>query len=353
MKTTERNFKNILVGIIALVMMAGFSLLFAPNTFAQAASTASGTQVVAAGFSDVSRTHPNYTAITYLNQAGVVGGYQDGTFKPGNSINRAEVLKIILKGSGIESDSAFEAGFPDVKEEDWFAPYVMKAKALGFVKGNDIDGTFTPGRQVNLAEFLKMLLSANNIDVSGFEGKTVVPNVPTDAWYANYVNYATALGIVLVDSKGNVDAARPLTRSEVVDMMYLLTIILKGADTQFLLSRAEAEMAQIEVYIAANMVANAKNASDLAVDITQQAYKNMPDNNVVLGAGKIAKSYDWLVDSFILGIQNKNEEAAQKANDAIDKATEAWEVNNATQPIARHIKERAREILEQVGGTEE
>lgn len=354
MITAERNFKGILIRIVFLALITAFSLFFVPEVFAQAvATTSSGTQVVATGFSDVSRTHPNYTAITYLNQAGVVGGYADGTFKPGNSINRAEVLKIILKGSGIDADAVFEAGFPDVAEGDWFAPFVMKGKTLGFVKGNDVDGTFAPGRQVNLAEFLKMLLTANNIDVSGFEGKKVIPNIPTDVWYANYVNYASALGIVLVDSQGNVDAARPLTRAEVVDMMYLLTIILKGSDTQFLLSRAEAEMAQIEVYIAANMVANAKNASDLAVDITQQAYKNMPDNNVVLGAGKIAKAYDWLVDAFILGIQGKNAEAAQKANDAIDKSTEAWEANNATQPIARHIKERAREILSQVGGTEE
>lgn len=327
--------------------------VIAPSALAQTvSSTSSGTQIVNAGFSDVNRTHPNYTAITYLNQTEVIGGYSDGTFKPGNAINRAEVLKIVLKGSKIEANEAFGAYFPDVKEGDWFAPFVMKARALGFVKGNDTDGTFAPGRQVNMAEFLKMLLTANNIDVSSFEGKQVVPNVPVDAWYANYVNYAVALGIAPRDAQGNVDPSRPLTRGEVADMMYLLSIILNGSDTQFLLNRAEAEMAQIEVYIAANMVAYSKNASELAVDITQQALKNMPDNNVVLGAAKIARAYDWLVDAFILGIQKQNEAAAQKANDAIKKATEAWEANNATQPIAKHIKDRAREILAQVGGTE-
>ena len=111
-------------------------------------------------------------------------------------------------------------------------------------------------------------------------------------------------------------------------------------------------MAQIEVYIAANKVNNAKNSSELAVDLTQQALKNMPDNNVVLGAAKLARAYDLLVQSFIYGIQKKNTEAADFANQAIAKATEAWEANNATQPIARHIKDRAREILAQVGGKE-
>lgn len=340
-----------LLTVFSLVVLF---VVTAPSVSAQTiATTSSGAQVLSTGFNDVNRTHPNYTAITYLNQNGVIGGYADGSFKPGNPINRAEVLKVILKGSGIESNEAYDGHFPDVAEGDWFAPFVMKAKALGFVKGNDADGTFAPARQVNMAEFLKMLLFANNIDVSAFEGKQVAPNIPLDAWYANYVNYAVALGIAPRDADGNVDASRFLTRGEVVDMMYLLSIIQKGNDTQFLLSRAEAEMAQIEVYIAANMVAYAKNASDLAVDLTQQAYGNMSDNNVVIGAAKIARAYDWLVDSFILGIQKKNEEAARIANVAIDKATEAWEANNATQPIAKHIKERAREILTQVGGTEQ
>lgn len=317
------------------------------------ASTASGTQVVSTGFSDVSRSNPNYTAIIYLSEKKVVGGYSDGTFKPDNSINRAEVLKIILKGSNIDSNEPYTAAFPDVPQDAWFAPFVMKAKALGFVSGNSVDGTFAPTRQVNLAEFLKMLLTANKISVSGFQGKQLVPNIPADAWYANYINYAASLGIISKDAQGNVDASKPLTRGEVCQIMYLLGIIMNGKDTQFLLNRAETEMAQIEVYIAANMVPNAKSASELSVDITQQALKNLPDNNVVLGAAKIARAYDWLVDAFILGIQKQNEAAAQKANDAIGKATEAWEANNATQPIAKHIKDRAREILTQVGGTEQ
>jgi len=129
-----------------------------------------------------------------------------------------------------------------------------------------------------------------------------------------------------------------MTRGEVAQTMYLLICIRQGKDSQFLLSRAEAELAQIEVYVAANRVDLSKRASELAVDLTQQALKNMPENNVVLGAAKIARAYDWLVDAFILGIQKNYTEAAQKANDAIDKATEAWQANNATQRLRRISK---------------
>ncbi len=340
MKTNKSKIFSLLVlGVFAI-------MLFVPTTFAQ-------TTDVAVGFNDISRAHPQYTAITFMNEAGVISGYDDGTFKPENPINRAEVLKIILMGSGIDSDVEFQADFPDVQADHWFAPYVIKAKAMGFVKGNDADGTFAPSRQVNLAEFLKMLLNANALDTTAYTFDNSIPNIPEDAWYYSYVNFAVVIGIISGDAQGNVDAGRMLTRGEVVSVMYLLNIIRSGQDTQFLLNLAEIELAQIEVYIAANQIALAKNSSELAVDITQQAYKNMPDNNVVLGAAKIARAYDWLVNSFILGIQGDNVGAIDWANQAIDKATEAWEANNATQPIAAHIKDRARGVLAQLGGVEE
>lgn len=351
MKINKSNLVKVVGSIIASVML---SLIFITPVFAQStASTSSGVTAVATGFNDVSRTHKYYVAINYLSELGVIGGYEDGTFKPENSINRAEVLKIVLSGSGIESDIDYDSSFPDVAGDHWFAKYVMKAKELGFVKGNDSDGTFAPSRQVNIAEFIKMLLAANAIDTSAFEGKIVIPNINPEDWYAEHLNYAAALGILEREADGSVDAGKTLNRGEVVNIMYLLNIIRQGSDTQFLLDRAEAELAQIEVYIAANQVAMAKNSSELAVDITQQAYNNMPENSVVLGAAKIARAYDYLVDSFILGVQGDNENSAVWANSAIDKATEAWEANNATQPIAAHIKERAREILGQVGGVEE
>jgi len=304
------------------------------------------------GFLDVARSHEYYVPINYLTGQGVIKGYSDKTFKSENPINRAEVLKVILVGSGIKADLAYEGDFPDVNEGDWFSTFVMKGRELGVVKGNDQDGTFAPGRQVNLAEFLKMLVTTNKISIEKFTETSLATNMKMTDWYAPYMNYAITVGIIENDSAGNINPSKNLSRGEVVSMLYLFSILQHGEDTQFLLSRSETEMAQIEVYIAANKVSFAKVASSLAVDLTQQAYHNLPENDVVLGAAKLARSYDYLVDSFISGVQKKNAESASFANQAIQKASEAWEVNHATQPIARHIKDRAREILKQVGGSE-
>ena len=45
----------------------------------------------------------------------------------------------------------------------------MRAKLFGIVKGSDVDGTFAPTRQINKAEFLKMLLMANFVKEEALE----------------------------------------------------------------------------------------------------------------------------------------------------------------------------------------
>lgn len=52
--------------------------------------------------------------------------------------------------------SAQTSSFPDVLENQWFYEYVMTIKDWGIVEGND-DGTFAPARNINRAEFSKML----------------------------------------------------------------------------------------------------------------------------------------------------------------------------------------------------
>lgn len=47
------------------------------------------------GFSDVPFNHLNAETIDYVQANGIVSGYPDGTFRPDQTINRAEFVKII------------------------------------------------------------------------------------------------------------------------------------------------------------------------------------------------------------------------------------------------------------------
>jgi len=70
-------------------------------------------------------------AINFLKENGIISGYSDGTFKPTNPLNRAELLKILVEGVGYSPDeNVYKNCFSDVKE-DWYAKYVCYAKEQG------------------------------------------------------------------------------------------------------------------------------------------------------------------------------------------------------------------------------
>jgi hypothetical protein len=159
-------------------------------------------------FSDVPRTHPAFSAITSLYIRGVIGGYSDGTFRPRNSINRAEFLKILVAGFQSDEVRGEKKCFKDVSSE-WFAEYVCAAKRLGWIDGYP-DGTFKPSQQINRAEAMKILVTAFGMDVSA---KHATPSdVRAGTWYRQYVARGVALGIVDVTTLFH--PAENLTRAD-------------------------------------------------------------------------------------------------------------------------------------------
>ncbi len=76
-------------------------------------------------FTDVPETHPRYTAIMAAASAGLVGGYEDGTFLPDRTITRAQVVTIINRALGrVINEFTIPHGatlisFSDVAEDFW------------------------------------------------------------------------------------------------------------------------------------------------------------------------------------------------------------------------------------------
>lgn len=100
-------------------------------------------------------TEESDVEIEFLAESGVVQGRSEGAYVPEGLVNRAEMLKILLESVDISPDeTTYKNCFPDVGEE-WFAKYVCYAKENGIIAGYP-DGFFRPGNTVNLAEALKM-----------------------------------------------------------------------------------------------------------------------------------------------------------------------------------------------------
>ena len=179
-------------------------------------------------FSDITSEHPNYAAIMYLQENGIVEGYEDNTFRPNQLVNRAEILKIILLGSSIlVPEIAEQEIFPDVMHGSWYAKFTAKAKNLGIVSGDSDTGMFRPGDTVNLAEAMKILLETNNIETE-FPNNNPHPDVPSDAWFAPYFSYAESVSLLDQSSDKNVNPALPINRGMLAELMYRLTLKPQG-----------------------------------------------------------------------------------------------------------------------------
>lgn len=155
-------------------------------------------------FMDISGDSEFYSAVTDLKESGIVEGYKDGTFKPENTINRAEFVKILVLASN-KTVTGINC-FDDVKEE-WFAPYICAAKEAGLVDGYP-DGKFRPEQNINFAEASKI--------ISNTFGLIKEQNDP-NLWYKNFVlsleDYsAIPTSVLSFDEK--------ITRAEMAEMIY-------------------------------------------------------------------------------------------------------------------------------------
>jgi hypothetical protein len=184
-----------------------------------------------AAFSDVGNVHPNRTAIDSLVDQQILEGYEDNTFLPDQAVNRAEAVKIVLLGMGIEVEESSISGLllEDVQESDWFFPYVSTAVSKGILNGYD-DGTFRPGQTVNRAEALKMLTLAAEVSL---EESASVPYVDVDdeAWFAPYASYAWQWNLEPVQTDGLWHPEHDMSRANMSELVYRMQQVQESGES--------------------------------------------------------------------------------------------------------------------------
>ncbi len=170
-------------------------------------------------FVDVPEDHMYHQAISYLARKEIIGGYPDGTFKPDETVNRVEALKFIMESVEIGLSQG-ELPFSDVSMSEWYSSYLYTGFKLNIVNGNP-DGTFKPDDTVNKAEFFKILFNGLSIDVNPNVGEAPYEDVSVDDWFAPYIKYAKEIGLLPSKAK-TISPNQGMTRGEVAEAMYKL-----------------------------------------------------------------------------------------------------------------------------------
>lgn len=297
-------------------------------------------------FPDVQIQNWQYKSVEYLNAKKIIKGYPDGTFKPEKNVNRVEALKLILAATekNLQTENT-QNPFPDVPSESWFFPYVSYASAQNIVKGDAQTGLFSPAREVNKAEFLKMLLLAFDIDPLKFSTSEIeINDVSESDWFAPYLKFAVKFEIIKKDDQGNGNPGKILNRGETAQIIFNILKNGKGLDPQTLLNIIESRLiVSVNHLEKADLFGSSTNAS-VANDFSEILISFLPENNVVQAADKIAKALKSLIGAYVAGQNGLSEDVITASKQAWQWADESLQLNPSQEGITTEIKKFAESM---------
>ena len=141
-------------------------------------------------FSDVSDERWSNNAISTLANGNFLKGYEDGTFRPEETITRAEFIAIASRMAPMIEDAIHN--FTDISEH-WSEEYIANAISKGWITGYE-NGTFLPEQSITRAEAMAIVNRMLNrfVNKEGIHKDTIVwPDNPQDAWFYLSVIEAT------------------------------------------------------------------------------------------------------------------------------------------------------------------
>ena len=299
-------------------------------------------------FSDITIRDQVYDSTTYLEAVEVFKGYDDGSFGRDKTINRAEALKTILTAAELEMPESTTNRFSDVPDGIWFAPYVNYSASEGIVKGDDTTGLFSPGRNVNKAEYLKMLMLSFDVDPSQYPVITDVKinDVEDGIWYAPYFKFAVKFKILNVDGENNINPGEELSRGQAAEILFSMIRQGKGLKPQVLLNLSELHLIKAVEFMDMESVATAQILVDVASMFSTYTLEMLPENNIVQSADRVIEAMKLLTTTFSMRAEGNYDAAIQTAKDAWAKADESLQLNPQNKLLTDKIKEIAAGIAD-------
>ena len=168
--------------VLSIVLSIAMVVCLAP-TMAFAATTSAQSD---AAYSDITGK-PCEGAVNVLTALGVVDGFTDGTFKPEQTVTRAQMAKLVVTALGVaDYATATTSKYTDMGNATWAIPYVEYASNLNIVNGVG-NGKFNPNGTVTYEQAVTMIVRA-----LGYTDQCKEMN---GTWPAIYVQKAMALGI--------------------------------------------------------------------------------------------------------------------------------------------------------------
>jgi|GEM_PF-6869722 S-layer homology domain. len=178
---------------------------------------------------DDTASHWAKDEIDALGNLLIVDGVGEGVFDPNRSITRAEFTALVVRLFGLTPPAAAgNSRFEDVQANDWFTSVVAAATGAGLINGYE-NGEFRPDQTITREEMAVILsrglaFAGSKGDAAGTGAFADQSDIP--AWAAEAVSQLAGFGIVNGKPGNEFDPAGEATRAESVVMLYRLLSIL-------------------------------------------------------------------------------------------------------------------------------
>ncbi|MDI4643719.1 immunoglobulin-like domain-containing protein [Cohnella hashimotonis] len=150
---------------------------------------------------------------------GYVKGYPDGTFRPNAKVTRAEFVQLIVRAFGIAEADASAGAFRDAADH-WARGAIAAARAAGIVDGYE-NGTFRPNEAITREQMAVMMARALKLRpaAAGGKGTVFADRADISAWAKASVLAAAENGLFVGDQAGAFRPHAYATRAETVEAL--------------------------------------------------------------------------------------------------------------------------------------
>lgn len=169
-----------------------------------------------ASYSDVSSADWYYAPVSALGASGIISGDPSGSFRPSDSITRAEFAKLIVSAFSVKGA---KKSFVDVSADSWYEPYVSVAAGVGILQG--YDGMFSPDSRITRQDAAVIIYRTANllgIAYGGFAQPTDINDASVYAWTAIGSLYSS--GIISGMGDGSFAPLADITRAQAAQLIY-------------------------------------------------------------------------------------------------------------------------------------
>ncbi|WP_342548922.1 S-layer homology domain-containing protein [Paenibacillus sp. FSL P2-0089] len=162
---------------------------------------------------------------------GLISGYPDGEFKPDNPVTRAELTVLINRAFGFTETK--KANFNDISSSKWYYSSILQANAAGYIQGYE-DGTFKPDQKINrqeLAVIISKLLKLT-APAAAPEFKDITKSA---AWSKGAIGAVSEQGIMKGSGDGNFRPLAYTTRAETVVILDRALSVLNADSDEYVI----------------------------------------------------------------------------------------------------------------------